>query len=400
MRVLLLNSVLNYGSTGRIVEQICHTAFSLGWDSVAIHGSKYHRDSSQVNFQIGNRLNTIYHEINSFLFDKHGLLSIKPTRELLDLIDSLSPDIIHLHNIHGYWLNYPILFDYFSRITTPIVWTLHDCWPFTGHCSYFDRVNCEKWKTHCCTCPGLKVYPRSLFDNSSNNFEKKYKAFTSIVDRLTIVPVSFWLESFIKESFLREAQIHTIHNGVDTSVFEPKDTTRLRTKLGIGDKKTILGVASPWVPRKGLTDMINLSKELDNTDYQVIVVGVSEQQQKNLPESIIGIQRTDSSSELAEYYSLAEAFVNPTYEDNFPTTNLEAISCGTPVVTYRTGGSPEAIDSSTGIVLEQGDFSSLLQSVKMLDKKTMSNACRQRAINLFDKTKCYQEYISLYESLL
>ena len=402
--ILQINSVLNYGSTGKIVEQISATAISHKWNSLVAHGVKYLRPSQQPEFAIGNKWDIHKHEALSLLFDKHGLGSRKPTKDLINRISEITPSIIHLHNIHNYYLNYPILFEYLKTIKTPIVWTFHDCWPFTGHCSYFDIVGCDKWKTGCDNCPGLKVYPRSLFvDHSKENYILKEALFTAFTDRLTIVPVSYWLEKYVKQSFLHKAHIRTIHNGIDINTFKPQDYSILKEKLDIGNKKVVIGVALPWTPRKGLPDMIKLAGLLPADQYQVVVVGLSDKQIKQCPSNVIGIKRTNSAKELAEFYSLASAFVNTTYEDNYPTTNLEAMACGTPVITYNTGGSPEAVSPETGVVVEQGDIAGMAEAIREICDKGKDNyteACRKRAEEHFDKDKCFEKYVELYEGLI
>lgn len=405
--ILLINSVLNYGSTGKIVEQISATARGRNWNSWVAHGVKYQSPTQQQEFLIGNKWETYKHEAFSLLWDRQGLGAKKPTRELVRWISEINPDVIHLHNIHNYYLNYPILFDYLKKINTPVVWTFHDCWPFTGHCTYFDMVGCEKWRFGCGNCPGLKVYPRSLlFDRSRKNFQEKERCFTAISDRLTIVPVSKWLEGFIKQSFLKTATIKTIHNGIDLNIFCPKDTSGLKNKLEIGDKTVVIGVALPWTPRKGLNDMYKLAELLPKDSYQIVVVGLSEKQYRECPKGVMGVQKTNSASELAEYYSLATVFVNPTYEDNYPTTNLEAMACGTPVITYNTGGSPEAVTADTGWVVNQGDVKRVADIIMDMGQKNRDEvlaqrqACRIRAEQEFDKNKCFEKYVDLYEELL
>ena len=401
MRIVQINAVCNYGSTGRIVEQIGLIVRQKDWECLSVHGIKYFRQTAANSCPVGDKVDLVIHEAQSFLFDAHGLASKKATHKITSLINEYHPDLIHLHNLHGYYLNYPILFDYLSSVNIPIVWTLHDCWPITGHCSHFDFIGCDRWKTGCGHCPGLSVYPRSLFlDRSARNYQLKKGCFTSVLDRLTIVPVSNWLESFVRQSFLKDASIRTIHNGIDVSTFSPKEVSSLRVKYSLGDKKIVLGVALPWTKRKGLEDMLILSEALPSDQYQVMIVGLSDKQLKNLPAGIIGIQRTNNVQELAELYSLATVFVNPTYEDNFPTVNLEALACGTPVITYRTGGSPEAVDEETGIVVEKGDIDGMVRAVTTVDKHAYSPQCRARALRLFDKDKCFKEYIRLYESLV
>lgn len=401
MKLLFINSVLSYGSTGRIVEDICNHVSAEGSVCLVAHGVKYHKYSQYDNYVLGSKKDLFWHEFNSFIGDSHGLASKKATRELIGHISSYQPDVIHLHNIHGYYLNYPILFDYLSSVNTPIVWTLHDCWSITGHCSHFDFIGCDRWKTGCGHCPGLSVYPRSLFvDRSARNWRLKKECFTSVQDRLTIVPVSNWLESFVRQSFLKDAAIQTIHNGVDIETFSPKEVSSQKDKYSLGDKKVVLGVALPWTSRKGFEDMIQLADILPSDEYQVMMVGLSDKQLKHLPSNIIGVKRTNSAAELAELYSLATVFVNPTYEDNFPTVNIEALACGTPVISYRTGGSPEAIDDETGILVEKGDVAGMASAVASVDKHAFSAPCRTRALRLFDKDKCFEKYIRLYERLL
>ena len=398
--LLQINVTANSGSTGRIADNIGTLVMSKGWRSVVAYGRG---EASSLNelICIGSDCSVGIHALKSRLFDDQGLSSYYATKTFVKHIKGVNPDLIHLHNLHGYYLNYPILFDYLSSVNIPIVWTLHDCWPITGHCSHFDFIGCDRWKTGCGHCPGLSVYPRSLFlDRSARNYRLKKGCFTSVLDRLTIVPVSNWLESFVRQSFLKDASIRTIHNGIDVSTFSPKEVSSLRGKYSLGDKKIVLGVALPWTKRKGLEDMLILSEALPSDQYQVMIVGLSDKQLKNLPAGIIGRQRTNNVQELAELYSLATVFVNPTYEDNFPTVNLEALACGTPVITYRTGGSPEAVDEETGIVVEKGDIDGMVRAVTTVDKHAYSPQCRARALRLFDKDKCFKEYIRLYESLV
>ena len=398
--ILQLNSTANWGSTGKIAEQINIIAAKNNWRT-GIAYSRLMNPSQSELFQFGGIISHAFALTQARIFDNEGRSSVTSTQNLINRIVEVNPNIIHLHNLHGYYLNYRILFTYLMRTDIPVVWTLHDCWPFTGHCAYFDRIGCKKWKTECNHCPGLSSYPRSvLLDRSKKNYQDKKAAFSSILDHLTIVPVSNWLEDFVKQSFLRDAHIHTIHNGIDTNVFSPKDVSTFQDDLWLKGKRIVLGVAMPWSERKGLPDMIRLAQVLPKEEYQVILIGLSRKQKRNLPDSVIGIERTTDVNEMATYYSLASVFVNPTYEDNFPTTNLEALACGTPVVTYRTGGSPEAIDEATGIVVEQGDIEGLAKAIQSIDKSKYTDACRARAERLFDKDKCFAQYIDLYNSLL
>lgn len=405
MKLLQINSVLNYGSTGKIVEQIALTAQDKGWESIVAHSVKYLRTTTQKEIIIGDKWDVIKHESTSFFFDRHGLASRQATMKLIEAIKKYSPDVIHLHNIHGYYLNYLVLFEYLKAVRIPVIWTLHDCWSFTGHCSYFNIIGCDKWKYGCEQCPGLNAYPRSLVvDRSSKNYILKKYWFTAISDRLTIVPVSHWLEGLVRQSFFKSTAVQTIHNGIDLNVFQPLKTYYLREKLKIGDKKVIIGVASFWGPRKGFGDMLKLANLLSSDKFQVIVVGLSDKQCQQCPKNVIGIKRTCNIEELAKYYSLAFVYVNPTYEDNYPTTNLEAMACGTPVITYRTGGSPEAVSPKTGWVVDQGNISNVAKIIENMAEKedceifVQRKACREHAEKEFDRSKCFEQYISLYES--
>ena len=400
-RIIQINSVVNTGSTGRITEEIGQTTIAKGWQSYIAYG-RYERPSQSQLIRIGTVWDNQLHGLQTRLFDSHGLGSIKATKKLIEQIKIINPDLIHLHNLHGYYLNIEILFSYLKNINIPVVWTLHDCWPMTGHCTYFNFVDCNKWKSECNQCPQKKEYPYSFWmDRSRKNYYLKKELFTS-VRNLTLVPVSQWLADIVIQSFLSKVPFQVIHNGINTDVFKPLTDSTIRDKYKLQDKFILLGVAGIWSPRKGLKDFIELSKQL-NPDYQIILVGLNQSQLNQLPRNIIGIAKTESVEELAEIYSSADAFINPTWEDNFPTTNLEALACGTPVITYRTGGSPEAIDSETGIIVEKGDVDGLIQSIKQIQEKAKSSysaACRERAEKLYNKDNRYMDYLKLYESLI
>ncbi len=404
-KLLQVNSALNYGSTGKIAEQIGLAAKADGWECWIAHGPRYVNSSYLTPIGVSNSFEEKLHGgLYSLLLDRHGLGSISATKRFIKILRDLNPDIIHLHNIHGYYLNYKLLFEYLKAIKKPVVWTLHDCWSFTGHCCYFDKIGCNKWTTGCCNCPGLKTYPSSrLLDNSRNNYILKRQLFTSISDNLTLVPVSRWLGNFVRQSFFSDTTIEVIHNGIDISKFNPQAdeiNQNIRKRYRTYDKKIVLGVAAPWSERKGYNDFLRL-RNLLSEDYALIMVGLSNEQLQSLPSGIIGIERTQSVQELAELYSAADVFINPTYEDNYPTTNLEAISCGTPVITYRTGGSPESVTSETGMVIPQGDLNALADAVKVLVAKNVdSQICRNYALEHFDSRKCFEKYINLYNRIL
>ena len=403
MKTLLqINVTANSGSTGKIAEQIGNIAMADGWRSVIAHGRGKPVSTSEL-YRIGTDLGAGWHLMQSRLFDRHGMASRKATRELIRFIEGLAPDVIHLHNVHGYFLNYKMLFEYLKKSDIPVVWTLHDCWSFTGHCAYFDFVSCEKWKTGCGSCPQLETYPQSFCkDNSKANFRLKKSVFTSL-ERLHLVPVSNWLSGILSDSFMSGYPKTTIHNGIDVNVFKPHaNPESVKMKYGLEGKKTVIGVANIWEKRKGLQDFIALRGRLPE-GYAILLVGLDSRQLEQLPEGIIGLERTESVDELIALYSLADVFFNPTYEDNFPTVNIESMACGTPVVTYDTGGCAEAVDVTSGAVVAKGDLESALINIQRIiadGKDTYAGSCRRRVLENFSKNERYKDYMNLYDNII
>lgn len=408
MRKVLVqvSSSLNCGAPGRIVEQIGLLAQSRGWDCYVAHGLKYSNPSRLKTIPVETSFGEKLHTVKSLLLDNHGLNSISATKKLIDDLRKIKPAIVHLHNLHGYFLNYKVLFDYLKEINIPIVWTLHDCWAFTGHCAHFDFIGCDKWKYGCENCPAKKSYPRSfLLSQSSRNYQIKKESFTGVEQNITLVPVSNWIESFLNNSFLKNCNIHTIYNGVDINLFTPSSVAvkrKLVENLQLQGKFVVMGCAAPWHDKKGYTDFYKLRSSLPK-NIAVVMVGLSPKQKVQADKAgIIGVMRTESQSELASYYSMADVFINPTYEDNFPTTNLEALACGTPVITYQTGGSPEAIDDNTGLVVPRGNLSVLKEAINTIHLRGKLNytmACRERAVRMYNKQERFEEYIRIYEQL-
>ena len=310
-------------------------------------------DSTDVNrYKVGDKLSLAWHLVMTRLFDAHGLGSTIATKKLVKRLKEYKPDVVNLHNIHGYYLNYKILFDYLKEAGIPVVWTLHDCWPFTGHCAYFDLVGCEKWKSHCENCPQKNGYPSSSWlDRSAKNYDLKKELFAGISKQLTIVTPSAWLGELVKESFLKDCRIEVINNGIDLNVFKPMRRS-FKVQHGITDKMMVLALASEWTVRKGFEDIKYIGTHLPE-DYQLVIVGLQEEQVAEVPAPIIALTRTDNVQQLVEIYSEADVFVNASVEDNFPTVILEALACGTPVVTYDTGGCREEIDEHTGILVDK-----------------------------------------------
>ena len=401
MKLLQINSTVNSGSTGRIAEHIGRIAIENGWESYIAYGR--HRNTSfSKEIQIGTKLDVYLHGIYSLLTDKHGLASINATNKFIDYVKYIKPDVIHLHNIHGYYLNYKYLFEYFAKIDTPIVWTMHDCWSITGHCSHFESVTCNKWKNLCNHCPLKTSYPRSLLlDNCNSNYLLKKKLFTK-PNNINIITVSKWLEGIMKDSFLNKYPIHTIYNGVDISSFRPIPFKHLKEGLKCENKKILLGVATAWSERKGLSDYYKLAQKLP-PNIQIILVGLNKKQLKEVPSNIIGIERTESIQQLAEYYSMADIVLNLSYEETFGLTTVEGFACGTPGIVYDKTASPELVSHDTGIIVEAGNIDSLVVAISAMlkqNKELYSKACRNRAINSFDIRTNYYKYIDLYKNLI
>lgn len=402
-KLLQINTVVNYGSTGHIVESIGEEVLRHGWESYVAYGRKPRSSKSRL-IKIGNTTSVLWHYIQREFFDCSGLGSIRATKRLLKEIEEINPDVIHLHNLHGCYLNVEVLFEYLTRKNVPIIFTLHDCWSITGHCGYFTEIGCSKWKVECSRCPQIKkerFWP-FILDRSAVNYNLKKKLFTS-VNNLTLVPVSHWLEGIVKESFFKEKRIRVICNGVDTVVFEPKSNIEeVKQKYNIPSKTILLGVASVWEKRKGLDDFLLLSKKISD-DIVIVLVGLSKKQISKLPTKIIGIERTESKEELAQLYSLADLFINPSVEETFGLTTVEAMSCGTPVVVYDSTASPELVTIETGFVVEPHDIVGIKQCINTICEKGKDGyklACRQRVLKLFDKDKQNKMYYSLYCDLM
>ena len=405
-KLLQINPVLRTNtSTGRIMQEIGELAIQNGWESYIAYS--YGRDgvkpcrSKQI--PVGNKWDVALHGVVTRLFEAHGLMSQVATQKLVDQIQKIKPDVIHIHNIHGYFLNYQILFDFLSQNDIPVIWTVHDCWLYTGHCYYYTFIGCNKWQTGCGHCPQQRKFPASwLTDRSRQNFIDKKEAFTSVpTDRLTIVPVSEWIKGEMKKSFFKDYPFQVIHNGINTEVFKLSETEEVKSKYGLKGKHILLGVAALWHPEKGVADFLQLASML-HEDEVIVMIGVDEKLQKRLPHNVVGIKRTENIRQMAELYSAATAFVNPTWQDNYPTVNLEAIACGTPVVTYRTGGSVEAVTPETGFIVERGDVDGLLQAVRIIEQRGKASyiePCRNYALAHFKKEDRYADYIRLYNKL-
>ncbi len=390
-KVLQINSVCGIRSTGRICTDIAQELERRGHVCKVAYGrenvpSQYENHA----VKIGSGLGVKTHALLSRLFDTTGFHSKRDTKKFIKWIKNYDPDVIHLHNLHGYYLNVDVLFRYLRSCGKKIVWTLHDCWPFTGHCSHFEHCRCNKWESGCHHCPQKKAYPRSVFwDGAKRNYRKK-KALFRGVENLTIITPSQWLAGLVKKSFLAEYPVKVIHNGINLEGFKKVDGD-FKARYGITEKQVVLGVASSWVEEKGLFDFYKLASALDE-QYKVVLVGLSDGQLKDLPNNVIGLPRTNDIEELAEIYSAADVFVNMTRSDTYPTVNLEAQACGCPVITYATGGAPETVGNFAGNIVPQGDVETLVRLIQTTDLKTL---CR---MNVKSMVETVTDYVELYES--
>ena len=396
MRIVEINGV-PYGSTAKIMLGIADVAESHGHEVLMAGGYSYHPlDALQGRYtQIGSAYGKLLHTYLARFTGLNGCFSRLATRKFIKQVKKYKPDVLHLHNIHGWYLHLPTLFSYIKKEKIRVVWTLHDCWSFTGQCPHFDKIGCEKWKTGCYKCPQLRSYPQTYVDRSKGMYKRKKKWFTGVED-LTIVTPSQWLADLVKQSFLQEYPVRVIHNGIDLSAFAPTETD-VKQQYGAEGKRLLLGVAMGWNQSKGLDVFVELSKRLGD-EYRIMLVGTNEETDKLLPENIISVHRTQNQAELAQLYAAADLFVNPTREDTFPTVNIEALACGTPVLTFKTGGSPEIIDETCGSVVAKNDIDALQSEIERIctEKPYSTGACTSRAAN-FDKNDKFQEYVKLYE---
>ena len=398
MRIVQINCVCGKGSTGKICVAVSEILSRKGVENYILYSRWTSNYPQAIKYE--NDKYAKFQALNEKLFGTFGFESKRSTMKLIRYIEEIQPDIVHLHVLHSHDCNLTMLFNYLRGKRIKVFWTFHDCWAITAYCPYFDMIGCQKWKTGCNNCPSWRRFSW-LIDRSVELYARK-KAIVEGID-LTIITPSEWMANVVKESFLKDHPIKVINNGIDLKVFKPYENqwelTEFKAKYGLEGRLILLGVADVWGERKGLEDFIRLRNLLDQK-YLIVLVGVTENIQKKLPRGIVGINRTRNQRELAHIYAAADIFVNPTYEDNYPTTNLEAMACGTPVITYRTGGSPESVTPETGWVVDKGDIETVANVIlcsghKDIDK--MRKECRKRAVGCFDMYKCFESYVGLYK---
>ena len=375
MKILMINVVCGIRSTGRICTDLADALEAQGNEVKIAYGREEVPDQYQkYAVRIGSDFDVLLHGSAARILDVAGFGSKRATERFVEWVKGYDPDVIHLHNLHGYYINIEVLFNYLRNCGKKIIWTLHDCWAFTGHSAYCEAVGCNKWKTGCSNCPEIEQYPKSYTDRSESNWERKRTAMQGIAG-LSIVTPSKWLSSLVKESFLSEYPVIVVRNGIDTSKFHYTKSD-IRIRYDLNDKFVVLGVASVWNDLKGYSDFIKLSNYLDDS-FRVIMIGLSENEIKSLPKNIIGIPRTNDVQELAEFYSTADAFLNLSYTESFGLTNIEARLCGGIVICYDSGALTETAGDD-GIIIERGNIEEVLDSLKRLKnsnrkRETLSN---------------------------
>lgn len=387
MRVVQINH-FSYKAAGSIMMNLHRSMLEKGIDSYVVWGRGRTAENDH-EYYMNDKLGVNLHALYTRMTDRTGFASTIATQNLVMWLRAIHPDIIHLHCVHGYYINLPILFDYIRESNIKVVWTQHDCWAFTGHCAYFDIVGCKKWKTGCHDCEQIRTYPAAYVDASKKNWRDKRDLFGGL--NIQLVTPCIWLSRLTKESFFADYPVEVIYNGIDTSIFR-RTERKFRIEHGIENRFMVLGVASEWSERKGLKDIIKLYDKLDHNDYRIVIVGLTKKQLNQIPEGIIALQRTSNVQELVDIYSSADLFFNPTYEDNFPTTNLEALACGTPVLTYQTGGAAECItEGVNGFSISKGDIESAV--------KIIENRAQLDVVSLDESLFSKEAMIGCYERI-
>jgi len=396
MRIAQINVTCSAGSTGKICKAIGERLTEQGDESYIFHVQA--RVNTETHIPCATPIYIRAQALRSRILGNYGFNSRAATKRLIAHLDRIRPDVVHLHNLHSHNVHLGLLFGYLREKQIKVVWTFHDCWAFTGYCPHFVMAGCDKWRTGCEHCPQRRHHSL-LFDRSRELYRKKKELFMGL--DMTVATPSRWLAGLVKESFLKDCPVTVINNGIDLSVFRPRESD-FRGKYGIpADKHILLGVAFGWGVRKGLDIFLKLTGTLDPDRYQIVLVGTNDSVDKQLPSNIISIHRTQDQQELAEIYSAADLLLNPTREDTYPTVNMESLACGTPVLTFRTGGSPEMLDETCGAVVPCDDAEAFRGAIVRLceDHPLSRDACVEKA-KCFDQNQKFKEYIHLYERIV
>ena len=390
MKIVQINTTCGIGSTGKICVSVSRLLTENDIENYILYSSK--SNGYTLGISCATNFYVKAQALKSRILGNYGFNSQKATRKMIAELERIQPDVVHLHNIHGHDCNLELLFQYLKKNQIKVIWTFHDCWAFTGYCPHFTMMKCDKWKTSCAHCIQKQEFSW-FFDRSHAAYERK-KTLLSGLD-MTIVTPSQWLADLVRQSFLKEYPVKVINNGIDLEIFRPTHSD-FREKHGLENKKIVLGVSFGWGEKKGLDVFIELAKRLDDT-YQIVLVGTDARVDKQLPSNILSIHCTQNQQELAEIYSAADLFVNTTREENYPTVNMEAIACGTPVLTFQTGGSPEMLDETCGSVVPCDDIDALEKEIRRIcaDRPYSQEACVEKS-KAFDKNQRFKEYVELY----
>lgn len=393
MKIIQINTTCGVGSTGKICMGISQLMSNKDVENYILYGNI--SNGYDLGIQCSNKFYVKIQSLKSRIFGNYGFNSYSATKKMISLLEKISPDIVHLHNIHSHDCNLKMLFEYFKKTKIKLVWTFHDCWAFTAYCPHFSMVKCDKWKDQCYKCDQLHMFSW-FFDKSSKLYKEKAELFSNL--DLTIVTPSAWLADLVKQSFLKEYPVRVINNGIDLRVFQPKKSD-FRCRYGLEKKKIVLGVSFDWEIGKGIDVFAELASRLPD-NYQIVIVGTDDKVDEILPINIISIHRTQSQEELVEIYSVADVFINPTRQENYPTVNMEALACGTPVVTFKTGGSPEMLDATCGSIVDCDDIDALEREIIRICQNNpySREACTKKALT-FDKNERFKEYLNLYEGI-
>lgn len=399
MKVLQINAVYEYSSTGRTTQELHEFLLSRGVESyVAAINVR-----SEGNFiRLSNSLDGKVHKALSMLLGRQGFYSLNTTHNFIKKIDEIKPDIIHLRVLHSNCINLPILLRYIANKNIVTIITLHDCWFFTGHCCYFSDSDCERWKIGCGNCPDLKNWNRSLFfDRSSKNLYDKEILF-GLIKNLAVVGVSDWVTNFVQYSIFKNAhRICRIYNWIDINKFFPHETHQLRRKLKLEHSFVILGVAQAWSEQKGILDFLQLAKICPQ--YKFLLVGKIPYQYYPLSNNIISIGVLSDLKQLSDCYALADVFFNPSQRETFGKVTLEAQACGTPVVTYNLTANPELVPVNCGYIVNNHDLNAVklaLDEICQKGKESYLDSCRNFVATNFNSISLMNSYLKLYEEML
>lgn len=394
MKIVQINTTCGAGSTGKICVAVSELLTQSGVENHILYTSGHSEHPAGKKYMSAPEVKL--QALKSRVLGNYGFQSKQATRRLLEELDRIAPDIVHLHNLHGHNVHLGDLLTYLKTKKIKVFWTFHDCWAFTGYCPHYDMIGCARWQTGCGQCPQRNRFSW-FFDRSYALYEKKKQLLTGL--DLTIITPSEWLAEQVKQSFLQDCPVQVIRNGINLSVFQPEKSD-FREKYGIAeDKLILLGVAFDWGQRKGLDVFLHLAQKLDPDKFQIVLVGTDDSVDKQLPSNIISIHRTANQAELVEIYTAADLLVNPTREDTFPTVNMESLACGTPVLTFRTGGSPEMLDEQTGRVVECDDEEALYQALLSMAEHPVGRADCLRRATQFDEKDRFREYVTLYKKV-